>query len=197
VGTASQLVTVVAASSGATTASVALWQRSGGCWTAVAGPWTGRLGSAGLSDHHREGDGSTPAGAYGFGPVMYGIAPDPGVRYGYHRLVCGDWWDEDPSSPTYNTFRHLACGASPPFRGKSEALWEATTAYRRFAVIDYNPRPAVPGAGSAVFLHVDAGRPTAGCVSLPASDLDRLLLWLDPRRSPLIVIGTEAEIRRF
>jgi len=77
----------------------------------------------------------------------------------------------------------------PPFHGKSEALWEATIAYQRFAVVSYNANPVVPGAGSAVFLHDDTGRPTAGCVSLPAPQLDRLLRWLDPRRSPLIVIG--------
>jgi L,D-peptidoglycan transpeptidase YkuD (ErfK/YbiS/YcfS/YnhG family) len=43
-----------------------------------------RLGRNGLSDHHVEGDGTTPTGAYGLGPVIYGLAPDPGVRYPYH-----------------------------------------------------------------------------------------------------------------
>lgn len=196
-GSGTQLVTVDAPSDGATAAAVALWQRTGRCWSLVAGPWAGRVGATGVSDHHREGDGSTPSGAYGFGPVMYGIAADPGVRYGYHRLVCGDWWDEDPASPTYNTFQHVACGSVPPFHGRSEALWEATTPYQRFAVVGYNAGPVVAGAGSAVFVHDATGGPTIGCVSVAAADLDRLLVWLDPRRSPTIVIGTEAEIRRF
>jgi len=174
-----------------------LWQRSGGCWSPVAGPWSAKVGGTGVSDHHREGDGSTPAGLYGIGPVMYGLAADPGVRYAYHRLACGDWWDEDPASPTYNTFQHVACNATPPFKGKSEALWQATTAYQHFAVVDYNARPVIPGAGSAVFLHDDTGRPTIGCVSVASASLVRLLQWLDPLQSPVIVIGTEAEIRRF
>jgi L,D-peptidoglycan transpeptidase YkuD (ErfK/YbiS/YcfS/YnhG family) len=35
---------------------------------------------------------------------MYGVAPNPGVRYRYHRIVCGDWWVEDARSPHYNRF---------------------------------------------------------------------------------------------
>ena len=191
-----QLVTVVAASTGSTHAVVRLWERRGRCWTPVAGPWAARVGRNGLSARHREGDGTTPTGTYGFGPVVYGLDPDPGVRYAYHRLVCGDWWDEDPASPTYDTFRHVPCGARPGFGGRSEALWRATVAYRRFAVVDYNPS-AVPGRGSAIFVHVDTGRGTNGCVSLPAAELDVLLRWLRPGAAPRIAIGTTAALRAY
>jgi len=194
---ASQLVTVEASGFGTTVASLALWERRNGCWRLAAGPWHARVGRGGPSDRKREGDGATPTGAYAIGPTVYGIDPDPRVRTAYHRLVCGDWWDEDPSSPGYNTFRHVACGTSPPFGGGSEALWRATVAYRQFAVIEYNVRPAVPGRGSAIFVHDDTGGPTHGCVSLPAPQLLTLLRWLRPAARPLIVIGTAAEIRRF
>jgi L,D-peptidoglycan transpeptidase YkuD (ErfK/YbiS/YcfS/YnhG family) len=193
---AGQLITVEAPGYGTTAATLRLWRRTGGCWSAVAGPWPARLGRRGLSDHHREGDGTTPTGAYTIGPVMYGTAPDPGVRYAYHRLVCGDWWDEDPSSSTYNRFRHVACGARPPFHGDSEALW-TIAAYRHFAVIRYNDSPVVPGRGSAIFLHDAVGAVTNGCVSVAPAQLDRILRWLRPASAPLIVIGTSAEIRRF
>ena len=196
-GAASQLITVDAPSSASTTATLALWQRTGSCWRLTAGPWTGWTGRNGLSDHHREGDGTTPTGAYSIGTVIYGIAANPGVNYSYHQLVCGDWWDEDSSTPGYNTFQHVPCGTAPPFGGGSEALWTETTAYQNFAVVDYNTHPAVPGAGSAIFLHDDVGGPTNGCVTLPAGQLAVLLRWLDPAHSPLIVIGTDATIRRF
>ena len=62
-----------------------------------------------------------------------------------------------PGSPTYNTFRHVACGARPPFGGGSEALWRISPQYRYFAVIEYNAHPVVPGRGSAIFLHVRVG----------------------------------------
>jgi L,D-peptidoglycan transpeptidase YkuD (ErfK/YbiS/YcfS/YnhG family) len=196
-GRAGQLVTVVAEGAGATTGSLALWSRDGGCWRRVAGPWQAWLGRNGVSLHHREGDGTTPEGAYGIGAVMYGVDADPGVAYRYHRLVCGDWWDEDPSSPGYNTFVHVRCGEQPGFGGGSEALWLSPTAYAYLALIDYNTGPIVPGAGSAIFLHVTIGAPTDGCVALPQDELLQLLRWLEPARAPLIAIGTEASIRGF
>jgi L,D-peptidoglycan transpeptidase YkuD (ErfK/YbiS/YcfS/YnhG family) len=49
--------------------------------------------------------------------------------------------------------------------------------------------PAVPGRGSAIFLHVAVGA-TAGCVSLPETELVRLLRWLRPSAHPAIHIGT-------
>ena len=192
-----QLVTVAALSVRTTHAVVRLWARSDRCWTEVAGPWPARVGRNGLSADHREGDGTTPTGTYGFGRVVYGLDPAPRLRYAYHRLACGDWWDEDPASPAYNSFRHVACGTRPAFGGGSEALWRATVAYRRFAVVLFNAAPIVPGRGSAIFLHVDTGRATNGCVSLPQRRLDALLRWLRPGASPRIAIGTAAELRDF
>jgi len=196
-GRASQLVTVEAPTYDTTTATVELWQREGACWESVAGPWSGRIGANGFSDHHVEGDNTTPTGLYGIGSTIYGNAPNPGVHYAYHDLVCGDWWDEDPSSPEYNTFQHVPCGQTPSFGGGSEALWQETAAYPSFAVVDYNTDPIVSGAGSAIFVHADTGGPTAGCVSLPLSELDDLLQWLEPAQSPLIVMGPTSEIDRF
>ena len=169
-----QRIHVIAPSATSTTATLTVTE----CGKRVLGPWRSRVGYRGLSSHHREGDGTTPLGTFAIGPVVYGLDPDPGTAFRYHRLVCGDWWDEDPRSATYNRFRHVACGSTPSFRGGSEALWRATVAYREFAVIDYNTAPAVPGRGSAIFLHADTGRPTNGCVSLARPSLIALLLRL-------------------
>lgn len=165
-----QVVHVAAASTRTTYGVLTLTE----CGRRVYGPWRVRVGYRGLSAHHREGDGTTPLGTFRFGPVVYGLRPNPGVRVRYHRLVCGDWWDEDPSSPTYDEFRHVACGRAPPFGGGSEALWRATVAYRVFAVVEYNAA-RVPGRGSGIFLHVDTGHATNGCVSLAEPLLVRLL----------------------
>jgi L,D-peptidoglycan transpeptidase YkuD (ErfK/YbiS/YcfS/YnhG family) len=171
-----QQIRVAAPRSTSTVASLSLYE----CGRRAAGPWRARLGYHGLSVHHREGDGTTPIGTYAIGPVVYGLEPDPGLSFRYHRLICGDWWDEDSSSPSYNRFRHVGCGATPPFGGDSEALWQATVAYRLFAVIRYNVAPVVPGRGSAIFLHVDTGHATNGCVSLPEPRLRWLLRRLRP-----------------
>lgn len=169
-----QRIQVVAPNARSTTATLTVRE----CGKRVFGPWRARVGRSGLSAHHREGNGTTPTGTYDIGPIVYGLDPDPGVRVRYHRLNCGDWWDEDSRSSTYNAFRHVACNTSPPFGGGSEALWRIRPAYRLFALIEYNPAPAVPGRGSAIFLHVDTGRPTNGCVSLPVGELRSLLVKL-------------------
>jgi L,D-peptidoglycan transpeptidase YkuD (ErfK/YbiS/YcfS/YnhG family) len=189
VATARQAITVEASSFRATSATVRLWQRDGACWKAVAGPWTARLGRNGLSAQHREGDGTTPTGTYALDSTVYGLRPDPGVRYPYRRIACGDWWDGDPASPTYNTFRRLGCDERPPFGGGSEALWKATTAYRYLIPIRYNADPVVPGRGSAIFLHVNGAAATAGCVSLPEAELVQTLRWLRPAARPQIAIS--------
>jgi L,D-peptidoglycan transpeptidase YkuD (ErfK/YbiS/YcfS/YnhG family) len=187
-GPGSQLITVESSSRTSTRATLRLWSREGRCWTPVAGPWTARVGRSGLSGNRREGDGTTPTGTYSIGRTMYGIAPDPGVRYRYRRIVCGDYWVEDPSSPSYNRFQHVPCGQPPPFRVSGERLWQATTAYRHFAVIGFNTSPVVPGRGSGIFLHASTGGPTNGCVSLPLAQLRQVLRWLRPDASPRIQI---------
>jgi L,D-peptidoglycan transpeptidase YkuD (ErfK/YbiS/YcfS/YnhG family) len=194
---ARQLVTVEAASTRTTHATLRLWRRvdATGCWDASGGPWPARVGRNGLSANRHEGDGTTPLGTFAFGTTMYGVASDPGVRFRYHRLVCGDWWNEDVSSSTYNTFQHVACGARPPFSTKSEGLWQQPTAYVHFAVIAYNTRPVVAGRGSGIFLHAQTGGPTNGCVSLTRATLVRVLRWLDPAASPRIAIATSAQLR--
>ena len=83
-----------------------------------------RLGRNGLSANRREGDGTTPTGTFRIGRTMYGNERNPGVRFAYRRLRCGDWWDEDPSSPTYDSFQHVPCGTRPPFGGASEGMWQ-------------------------------------------------------------------------
>ncbi len=175
-----------------TTATVQAWQRSGPCWVAAGGPWAGSIGYNGFSDHHREGDGTTPTGIYGIGPVIYGNAPDPGVQEPYHQLVCGDWWDEASTSPFYNTFQHVPCGTTPPFGGNSEALWTETGPYPSFAV-----DLIIPYAGSAIFLHAATGSATNGCVSIPLPDLDQVLRWINPNDNPAIVMGRVGEILDF
>ena len=183
--TCPQRIQVSATSTASTTARLSLIE----CGARVLGPWPARVGFAGLSAHHREGDGTTPLGTFAIEPVVYGLDPDPGVRLRYHRLRCGDWWNEDPASPTYNTFRHLPCGMPPPFHGSSEALWRASVAYRELAVIEFNTSPAVPGRGSAIFLHDDRGHATNGCVSIARPNLIRLLRRLRPGATIAISAG--------
>jgi L,D-peptidoglycan transpeptidase YkuD (ErfK/YbiS/YcfS/YnhG family) len=181
-------------------ATLIAYERAGdhGAWHRVFGPWSAEIGYGGLRDRRREGDGSTPTGVYTIGTRFYGNRPDPdGLHYAYHRLTCGDWWDEDPYSARYNRFVHLPCGVTPTFAKGSEALWTETAAYPYFAVIRFNVGPTRGGGnapGSAIFLHSWVNGPTAGCVALPRTQLLAVLRWLRPAARPVIEIGTDREV---
>jgi L,D-peptidoglycan transpeptidase YkuD (ErfK/YbiS/YcfS/YnhG family) len=172
-------------------------------WRLVFGPWAAETGGGGLlaAGRRREGDDATPTGVYGFGQTIYGNDADPGgLHYRYHRLVCGDWWDEDPDSPRYNRFVHVRCGVTPGFASWSEALWTETVAYPFFAVVDFNTDPVHGGAaapGSGIFLHSWIGAPTHGCIALPLSRLLEVLRWLRPTQRPVIELGTDADLARL
>jgi L,D-peptidoglycan transpeptidase YkuD (ErfK/YbiS/YcfS/YnhG family) len=183
-----QLITVEAATPRTTYATARTWRRAGGCWARAGGPYPVRVGRNGLRANRREGDGTTPTGTFPIGRTMYGNAPDPGVRFRYVRLRCGDWWVEDPASPAYNTFLRVGCDRPPPFKVTTPDMSKDRTAYAHLAVIEFNMRPIVRGRGSGIFLHVQTGGPTNGCVSLRRRDLVRVLRWLSPSAAPRIAI---------
>lgn len=169
-------------------------------WQPVAGPWQAETGSGHLvaADARREGDDATPIGVFGIGATVYGIEPrPPGLHTAYRRLVCGDWWQEDPFTPRYNELVHAPCGVTPDFAAWSEALWTETVAYPYFAVIRFNVSPTIAGAaapGSGIFLHSWVSGPTQGCVALPLGELLTVLRWLRPAEHPAIEIATDAEL---
>jgi L,D-peptidoglycan transpeptidase YkuD (ErfK/YbiS/YcfS/YnhG family) len=179
-----QLVTVVVASYGATQAELTAYRRIDGHWRRVFGPWVAWIGRNGMAPPgaKREGDGRTPAGTFGF-QFFFGVDPDPGVHFPYRRVHAYDVWDDDPSSPLYNEWvddRYRDPGAGPEPMDVS--------AYDYGAVIAYNTA-RTPGLGSAIFLHINIGTPTAGCVTLPLGELLEILRWLNPADSPRIAMG--------
>jgi L,D-peptidoglycan transpeptidase YkuD (ErfK/YbiS/YcfS/YnhG family) len=63
--------------------------------------------------------------------------------------------------------------------------------YKYGIVIEYNTSPVIKGNGSAIFLHIWKGEsvPTAGCVAVSEENILKILQWLDPAASPLIIMG--------
>ena len=97
-------------------ASLSLWEQPGAAGS--ASPARGRRGSAAAASRARSAKATARRRPARSGSARRCTASRriPACRLAYHRLVCGDWWDEDPRSPTYNTFRHVACGAQPRVR---------------------------------------------------------------------------------
>jgi L,D-peptidoglycan transpeptidase YkuD (ErfK/YbiS/YcfS/YnhG family) len=185
---AGQLVVLSAPSYGATYAALTVYHRRHGRWYTAFGPWTARIGNAGMAPpgRKREGDGRTPSGTFGF-QFFFGAQPDPGVAFRYRQARPYDVWDDDPSSPLYNEWvddRYRDPGAAPEPMDVS--------GYDYGAVIGYNIARA-PGLGSAIFLHVNIGRATTGCVTLPMPELLEVLRWLRPAQSPQIELGVQVQ----
>ena len=167
-----------------TRAAVRLYQRArpGDRWRLVRGPMPARVGYNGFSASRHEGDGTTPAGTFGF-VYGFGSLPDPGMHgFSYRRLQPNSCWSG--SRADYNRWVTRPCT-------RGENLWKnRRVAYRHAAVIDFNYRTPIYGRGSGIFLHQMTGVPTAGCVSLRPTDLVAVLRWLRP--GTRIAIGPAA-----
>jgi L,D-peptidoglycan transpeptidase YkuD (ErfK/YbiS/YcfS/YnhG family) len=179
-----QIVTVQVAAAASTTGRLDLWQLSTfGGYRHMWGPvpaFVGELGVGKTADSIPR----TPAGTFGL-TQAFGSAANNGTRLPYFQTGPSDWWNGERNSPAYNTHVRQASSPGP----NSENLYYAGPVYAHAVVINYNMAPVVPGAGSAFFLHVTNGQPTAGCVAVASSHLDTIMRWLNPAMKPVISIG--------
>jgi L,D-peptidoglycan transpeptidase YkuD (ErfK/YbiS/YcfS/YnhG family) len=156
----------------------------------VGGPVHAWFGTAGLTLHSSEHVAATPIGSFTLSQA-FGHDADPGTSLPYRQTTPADWWISQ-KGPLYNTEQH--CSSACPFDTNTntvnEHLFYETPYYDVAVVIDVNrfPQPVYPD-GSAYFLHVSVGAPTAGCVSIAKADLIRILRWLKPSAHPRILIG--------
>lgn len=176
VGSASQVISVVGA--GGSNATVSTWQKSDGGWTPVIDGVAAKIGPLGISHTYGESSSATPAGVFAI-PSAFGRQPDPGSGLAYLRVDNADWWVSDVNSPLYNTHQRCARGTCPFDESRSENLGEQGAVYDHALVMGVNSQ-RVPGGGSAFFVHVTNGAPTAGCVAIPATTLVSIMRWIRP-----------------
>jgi L,D-peptidoglycan transpeptidase YkuD (ErfK/YbiS/YcfS/YnhG family) len=136
------------------------------------------VGRAGVSAHKQEGDGATPAGSFPLVSAFYRADRMPAPRTGLplRALSPADGWVDDPPDRNYNRLVSL------PYPAHAEPMWLDDAVYDLLVVIGYNMTPVVPGAGSAIFLHVARPdfSPTAGCIAIEKNALVRLMPRLGP-----------------
>lgn len=124
------------------------------------------LGHAGViaAEAKREGDGATPIGVWPLKRVHYrpDREPPPETALPVAALAADDGWCDDPADPAYNTPIKL------PYPARAESLWRDDHAYDLIVVLGHNDDPVIPGAGSAIFLHLAQPdwRATEGCVAV-------------------------------
>ncbi|MET9555439.1 hypothetical protein [Streptomyces sp. NPDC006645] len=150
-------------------------------WRSVSDPWPAHNALKGWTDDHRQGDLRSPIGVFGLTDAG-GRLPDPGTRLPY---------DEGPA------FTIDGLG----FEGERLA-----GSFDHVVAINYNrapgttpldwTRPLGEDKGGGIWIHVDHGGPTQGCVSLPIARLTELMRWLDPAKRPQVVMGDVSALGR-
>lgn len=125
------------------------------------------IGSAGITARKREGDRATPRGVHQIVGMLY--RPDRMARPADWAVPIGpgDLWSDDASHEDYNTM------VVAPYPHSHEVLRRADPLYDLIFVTDWNWPYAVPGRGSAIFIHQwrRPGFPTEGCIALQRHDL--------------------------
>ena len=153
------------------------------------------VGKNGIASPKFEGDGCTPAGRFHMREVRYRpdrLATPPATGLPLFKASAADGWCDDPEDLAYNRIVHL------PYQSDAETMWRDDHLYDVLGVIGYNDAPVVPGAGSAIFLHVmrpptDDHQYTTGCVSMKLEDVLAVLAACTP--STMIDIRTTAGSR--
>ncbi|SMY12608.1 L,D-transpeptidase family protein [Brevibacterium jeotgali] len=154
---------------------LSLWEWADDAWTRTAS-MAGHNGGNGWKEDRREGDETSPAGVFSLSDAG-GYLTDPGSLLPYHR-------DEG-----------LRSGAESVYGDGYASVFDYVIAidYNRKTGVapTENTRPMGWDAGGKIWLHVEHGNPTRGCVALPEEDMELLLTTLDPDRSPHIAMGSE------
>jgi L,D-peptidoglycan transpeptidase YkuD (ErfK/YbiS/YcfS/YnhG family) len=167
-------------------------ERTDGVWHLVFPKFTGSIGEMGFAavDEKREGDGKSPSGIFPLG-FAFGYDPSVETKMPYRQAIDDDFWVDDVNSEDYNKWVK-----GEPNAASWEKMKRDDDQYKYGVVIEYNMHPIVKGKGSAIFLHVwNDGDSTLGCVAMSEEMILRMLEWLDPAKKPLIIMGTESELR--
>lgn len=154
--------------------------RADGRFSSDLGETRCALGRGGVveAEAKREGDGATPLGVWPLRRVLW--RPDrlerPPTALPTAPLSPDDGWSDDPADPAYNR------PVGHPHPHSAERLWREDGLYDVIVVLAHNDHPAVPGLGSAIFLHCakPGFPPTEGCVALARDDLLAVLARVAP-----------------
>ena len=191
--TTRQLVVVRVPDMGASRGVLTRWQRGRADWQPVGQPVPVDVGAAGVAwgrglgpqrqPAKVEGDHRSPLGAFHIGTAFGRTARPAGVAWPWRQTGADDRWVDEPRSPHYNRW----VSAQDAGKASAEILARADGLYDLALVLEHNTDAPVPGAGSAIFVHLTSGRPTVGCTSLAREPLLELLQWLRPAARPVWV----------
>ena len=176
----SQVLEAIGAGPNSPNATVVLYQRTAAGWQAGSS-WPAHDALDGWTADKRQGDLRTPIGVFTLTDAG-GLLANPGTKLPYDQssefTISGRGFEGEPLAGAFDYVIAInynrKTGVSP--------------------LDDTYPLGYEKGTG--VWLHVDHGGPTHGCVSIPRADIITLLRTLDPAQHPVIVMGDAASLAR-
>lgn len=144
------------------------------------------IGRGGIAADKTEGDGVSPVGEFDLVKILYrtdrGAAPETSIETS--PIAATDGWCDDPAHADYNRPVNL------PHPASCETMWREDGLYDLVVVTSHNSDPVIPGAGSAIFMHI-AGSPdyppTEGCIAFARPDLEAILEDWVPGEDKLVI----------
>lgn len=177
---ARQAVVVTGRGRDSSASTVVLYERTEAGWQAGAS-WPAHNALKGWTDHHLAGDLRSPTGVYTLTDAG-GLLKNPGTKLPYDRGVGftspGTGFEGEPLAGSFDYVIAINYNRQP---GTSPLDWA---------------RPLGAGRGGGIWLHVDHGGPTHGCVSVAEEHMKELLLTLDPDLRPVVVMGDAKSLAR-
>ena len=126
----------------------------------------------------REGDGASPIGVWRFREVFYRAdrLNTPNTALPMRAIRADMGWCDASDDPHYNQL------ITKPFAPSHEDMMREDGLYDLVVPLGYNDDPAVPGLGSAIFLHCwrTPTTPTRGCVAIERDALLALVALIKP-----------------
>ncbi|MFE6490194.1 L,D-transpeptidase family protein [Streptomyces sp. NPDC057748] len=143
-------------------------------WLPVTTRWPAHNALNGWTDEHWEGDLRSPVGVYGL-TYAGGLFDPPDTAFPYDRnpafVVNGEGFDGEQLEGSFDYVVAIDYNRTP-------------------GVTPLDPeRPLGQERGGGIWIHVDHGGPTQGCISLPLDRMRELLSTLDPAKKPVVVMG--------
>jgi L,D-peptidoglycan transpeptidase YkuD (ErfK/YbiS/YcfS/YnhG family) len=177
---ARQAVLVTGRGKNSSASQVVLYRRTGAGWEAGA-TWPAHNALKGWTDDHHAGDLRSPIGVFTLTDAG-GLLADPGTKLPYDQgtafTIGGTGFEGEPLAGSFDYVVAINYNRKP---GTSPLDWT---------------RPRGANKGGGIWLHVDHGGATQGCVSLTKKHMRELLRALDPAQHPVIVMGDAASLRR-
>ncbi|MEU8957925.1 L,D-transpeptidase family protein [Streptomyces sp. NPDC048518] len=140
--------------------------------------WPAHNGKKGWTTDHRENDKRSPVGVFTLTDAG-GVLADPGAKFPYTKsasIQAPHYW---PKTHWHDFDYVIAINYN---RAKGTPPNDPT-------------RPQGQEKGGSIWLHMDHGSGTSGCVSLSKSGMESLLRTLDPKQHPVVVMGDKANLR--